>query len=130
MQIEKRGGTDPGEARGLPIGLLRWWFLSPLGGKLLVGRSSPDETSWLLRERDATVTLRTDGVRFLAVRREDGHMEGIEWLGRGLQPRAGARGRYVESTFGLRVEVFVEDVLPVEPDPAAFADPDEKGTSL
>lgn len=130
MQIEKRGGTDPEEARGLPVGLLRWWFLSPLGGRLLVGRSTQEETAWLLRERDATVTVRTDGVRFLAVRREDGHMEAIEWRARGLVPRAGSRGRYVEGTFGLRVDVYVEDVLQAEPDPEAFADPDEKGTSL
>jgi hypothetical protein len=127
IQLEKRGGTSPEDARGLPIGLLRWWFLSPLGGKLLVGRSNQYESAWLLRDGDATVTVRTDGRRFIAVRREGGTMEGIEWLGRGLVPRAGARGRYVEGTYGLRVEVIIEEVMPDEPDPAAFLDPDAPG---
>jgi hypothetical protein len=131
MQMEKRGGTSPEEARGLPIGLLRWWFLSPLAGRLLVGRSNARESAWLLRDGEATVTVRTDGRRFIAVRREAGTMEGIEWLGRGLVPRAGARGRYVEGTYGLRVEVIVEEVMAEEPDPAAFIDPDAPGgTSL
>lgn len=127
IQLEKRGGTDPDDARGLPIGLLRWWFLSPLGGKLLVGRSNAYESSWLLRDGDATVTVRTDGRRFIAVRREGSTMEGIEWLGRGLVPHAGARGRYIEGTYGLRVEVIVEEVMKDEPDPAAFMDPDAPG---
>lgn len=127
IQMEKRGGTSPEDARGLPIGLLRWWFLSPLGGKLLVGRSNAYESAWLLRDGEATVTVRTDGRRFIAVRREAGTMEGIEWLGRGLVPRAGSRGRYVEGTYGLRVEVIVEEVMPDEPDPAAFLDPDSAG---
>ena len=130
IQLEKRGGTDPEEMRGLPIGLLRWWFLSPLGGKLLVARSNASESSWLLRDGDATVTVRTDGRRFIAVRREGEALEGIEWLGRGLIPRAGSRGRYIEGTYGLRVDVIVEEVMDEEPDPAAFLDPDEKGTSL
>lgn len=131
IQLEKRGGTDPNEARGLPIGMLRWWFLSPLGGRLLLGRSNQHESAWLLRDGNATVTVRTDGRRFVAVRREGEAMEGIEWLGRGLVPRAGSRGRYVEATYGLRVEVIVEEVMPDEPDPAAFVDPDATGgTSL
>lgn len=127
MQFEKRGGTSAEDARGLPIGLLRWWFLSPLGGRLLVGRSNAHESAWLLRDGGATVTVRTDGRRFLAVRREGEVLEGIEWLGRGLVPRAGTRGRYVEGTYGLRVEVIVEEVMPDEPDPGAFLDPDSSG---
>ena len=42
----------------------------------------------------------------------------------------GARGRYVDGEWGLRVNVLVEEVLDSEPDPAAFFDPDEKGTTL
>jgi hypothetical protein len=133
MKIERRGGRNPEDARGLPVGMLRWWFLSPLDGRLLLARSSDAESAWLLKDGEATVTVRTDGQRFLAVRREHEHLEAIEWLGRGLVPRAGTRGRYVEGRYGLRVDVVVEDVLPSEPDPAAFADPDEQqqeGTSL
>ncbi len=132
IQLEKRGGHDPAEARGLPIGLLRWWFLDPLGGRLLIAHSDAKESAWLLRDGDAFVTVRTDGRRFLAVRKEGDALEGIEWLGRGITPRAGSRGRYVDGTYGLRVDVVVEEVMAEEPDPAAFADPDEdqKGTSL
>lgn len=132
IQLEKRGGHDPEEARGLPIGLLRWWFLDPLGGRLLIARSNAKESAWLLRDGEATVTVRTDGRRFLAVRKEGDALEGIEWLGRGIAPRAGSRGRYVDGTHGLRVDVIVEEVMAEEPDPAAFVDPDEgaKGTAL
>jgi hypothetical protein len=125
MHIEKRGGKNPEDARGLPVGMLRWWFLSPLDGRLLLARSTEAESSWLLKDGDATIAIRTDGRRFVAVRRDHEHLEAIEWLGRGLVPRAGTRGRYIEGKYGLRVDVIVEDVSQTEPDPAAFADPDE-----
>ncbi|MDB4945274.1 MAG: hypothetical protein JWP97_4808 [Labilithrix sp.] len=124
VKLEKRGGRDPAESRGLPIGMLRWWFLSPLGGRLLVARSNAQESSWVLREGGATVTLRTDGNRFVALRREGETLEGIEWTARGLVPQSGAHGQYIEGRFGLRVEVLVEEVLEAEPDPEAFTDPD------
>ena len=130
IKLEKRGGTDPEEAKGLPIGMLRWWFLSPLAGRLLLARSTAAESAWVLRDGLATVTVRSDGRRFIALRREGESLEGIEWLSRGLVPQEGEHGRYVEGRFGLRVEVVVEEVLPTEPDPEAFADPDERGTAL
>jgi hypothetical protein len=130
VHFERRGGKGPEDARGLPIGMLRWWFLAPLDGRLLLARSTESDSAWLLKDGAATVTVRTDGRRFLAVRREDGHLEAIEWLGRGLSPDTGARGRYLEGRYGLRVEVVVEEVLPNEPDPEAFADPDARGTEL
>jgi hypothetical protein len=130
INLEKRGGTDPTDAPGMPIGLLRWWFLSPLGGKLVLARSSKSEAAFLLRDGDATVTVRTDGQRFVAIRREQGRIEGIEWAGRALVPRAGARGRYIDGYWGVRVDVVIEEVLDNEPDPAAFFDPDDQGTTL
>lgn len=130
ISLQKRGGTDPAEARGLPIGMLRWWFLAPLEGRLLLAHSTPSESSWILRDGPATVTLRSDGKRFIALRREGDVLEGIEWISRGLVPQSGARGQYIEGRFGLRVEVVVEEVLATEPDPEAFADPDEPGTAL
>ncbi len=130
IKLQKRGGTDPADARGLPIGMLRWWFLSPLAGRLLLARSSDVESAWILRDGLGTVTLRGDGRRFVALRREGETLEGIEWISRGLLPEAGARGRYIEGRFGLRVDVVVEEVLPTEPDPDAFLDPDEAGTAL
>ena len=130
INLQKRGGTDPADARGLPIGMLRWWFLSPLAGRLLLARSTSAESAWILRDGAATVTLRSDGNRFLALRREADTLEGIEWVARGLLPQRGAHGQYIEGRFGLRVEVVVEEVLTTEPDPEAFADPDEQGTTL
>jgi hypothetical protein len=130
LKLEKRGGTDPAAARGLPIGMLRWWFLSPLAGRLLLARSTPAESAWLLRDGAATVTVRSDGQRFVALRREGGALEGIEWTSRGLVPQAGEHGRYLEGRFGLSVDVVVEEVLATEPDPDAFTDPDEQGTAL
>lgn len=130
IKLEKRGGTDPVEARGLPIGMLRWWFLSPLAGRLLLARSTPGESAWVLRDGAATVTLRSDGQRFVALRRDGETLEGIEWVARGLVPQSGAHGHYIDGRFGLRVEVVVEELLATEPDPEAFADPDEPGTAL
>ena len=136
IKLQKRGGIDPADARGLPIGMLRWWFLSPLAGRLLVARSSATESAWILRDGASTVTLRTDGKRFIALRREGESLEGIEWIARGLVPQTGARGEYIDGRFGLRVEVLVEELLTTEPDPQAFIDPDAeddadpKGTAL
>lgn len=130
IKLEKRGGTDPAEARGLPIGMLRWWFLSPLDGRLLVARSTQAESAWILKDGRAVITVRSDGRRFIALRREGENLEAIEWVSQGLVPHAGEHGRYVEGRFGLRVEVVVEEVLTTEPDPDAFADPDEPGTAL
>jgi len=130
INLEKRGGVDPVEARGLPVGMLRWWFLSPLGGRPLLARSTTAESAWILRDGRSTVTVKSDGRRFLALRRDGENLEAIEWVAQGLVPRAGAHGRYVEGRYGLRVEVLVEEVLDSEPDPEAFQDPDEKETSL
>ena len=130
INLKKRGGSDPADARGLPIGMLRWWFLSPLAGRLLLARSTSAESAWILRDGAATVTLRSNGERFVALRREGDALEGIEWFARGLVPQGGAHGQYLEGRFGLRVDVMVEEVLETEPDPAAFVDPDEPETAL
>lgn len=124
MKLERRGGADPSDARGLPVGFLRWWLLAPLRGDLLFARSTRADAAFLLRDGRATVMLRTDGARFFALRREGTRAEALEWSARGIAPRAGARGRYVDAETGVRVHVVVEEVLAEEPDPAAFDDPD------
>lgn len=128
LKLEQRG-TDASETPGLPIGFLRWWFLAPLEGRLVLGRSTMQESSFMLRDGAATVMMRTNGERVVAIRREGNRLEGLEWSGL-VTPRAGARGRYVDGEWGVRVHVLVEAVLDAEPDPAAFLDPDEKGTTL
>jgi hypothetical protein len=130
MKLEKRGGVDLTSTRGLPIAFLRWWFLSPLEGELVLARSSRSEAAFLLRDGPATVTMRTDGERFIAIRREGERLEGLQWAGRGLSPQTGAHGQYIDGEWGMRVSVFVEELLDEEPDPAAFSDPNEKDTTL
>jgi hypothetical protein len=129
LALLRRGGAAPSDAEGLPIGMLRWWFLAPLSGRLLLARASSDESAWLLRDGAATVTLRTDGRRFVAVRRAGEVVEAIEWSSRGLVPQPGERGRYLEGARGLEVEVLVEDVADDEPSPEAFTDPDAEGAT-
>lgn len=130
MKLEKKGGVDLSDARGLPVGFLRWWFLSPLEGRLLLARSGRTEASFLFRDGPATVTVRTDGEHFVGIRKESRHLEGIEWSSHGLVQASGARGSYVDGDWGTRVDVVVEELLPDEPDPAAFLDPEEQETAL
>ena len=124
--LVRRGGRDAGEARGLPVGMLRWWFLAPLSGRLLAARSGDRETSFLLRDGAATIMLRTDGRRFLAVRTEAGRSEAFDWRGARAAASEG-HGLYVDGQRGLRVEVLVEEVMTEEPDPAAFLEPGDEG---
>lgn len=130
LDIDKRGNADPVEAAGLPIGFLRWWLLSPLAGQLVLARSNRAESAFILRDARATVTVRTDGRRFVALRREGTRLEGIEWSAHGLRPVAGANGVYVDGQWGTKLHVVVEEVLPDEPDPGAFVDPTAPETAL
>jgi hypothetical protein len=130
IHLERRGGAGRDGTRGLPIGFLRWWLLSPLVGELVLARSSPSESAFLLRDGPATVTVRTDGEHLVAVRREGEHLEGLEWASEGGGPKTGARGRYIDGDWGVRVNVLIEEVLSEEPDPASLSDPDVEGTSL
>jgi hypothetical protein len=67
----------------------------------------------------------------VALRRDDGAVERLEWLGRTpARPHAGDKARYVDGASGLEVEVLVESISPHEPDPAAFLDPDLEGRAL
>ena len=130
IDLKARGGLGSEGAGGLPVGFFRWWFLDPLPGRVLLGRASARQSAWLLRDGDATVTVRTDAARLVAVRRAGVSVEAVEWVGAGLAPRRGAVARYTESRYGLRVDVVVDEVLTTEPEPDAFLDPDLEGTAL
>jgi len=123
IKLEKRDGISPDEERGLPVGFFRWWFLSPLAGRLLAAHSEPETTSFILKDGRAIVTVRADRNQLVARRREGQNVESIEWWSGGLVPRKGTRGRYADERTGLVVDVTIEDVAQVPPDPAAFADP-------
>jgi hypothetical protein len=145
--FKRSGGPGLDDARGLPIGFFRWWFLAPLDGRLLSAAGDERHPTLLLRDAASTIIVRDlDGPRgahLIALRREareDGKalVEALEWMGVDLAPRSGDRARYVQRGAwgaGLEVEVLVEAVVHGEPDPAAFEDPDalrteEKGITL
>jgi hypothetical protein len=136
--FKRAGGASAEEARGLPVGFFRWWFLSPLEGRLLAASVNPVGRTFVLREGGGTVTLRErlhergghDREHLVARRREAGQVETLEWTGRTIAPHAGDRARYVQDATGFEIEVLVEAVGADEPDPAAFLDPDDPGVPL
>ncbi len=136
LSLVKKGGRDAASWRGLPVGFFRWWMLHPLDGRLLSAWRKKGDPIYLLRRGDETVILRDhlgkSGHHVLAMRREGGEVEEIEWFGRAPTPHAGDKARYVHVTSGLEVEVLVESTSDDEPDPAAFLDPDDdaKATPL
>jgi hypothetical protein len=136
IALERRGNGDAQSARGLPVGFFRWWLLHPLDGRLLAGWSREEGPLYLLRNGDDTVLLReahrrSGRERVVAVRRDDGSVERLDWVGLSpTTPHAGDKARYVDGATGLEVEVLVEGLGDQAPDPTAFLDPDEKGTSL
>jgi hypothetical protein len=152
ISLERRGGAEPVAARGLPVGFLRWWLLHPLEGRLLAAWNREGGPLYLLRHGDDTVLLREARAnagreRVMAARREgrqahgdaagdhssrpgwfatDNEVERLDWLGRSpTMPHAGDKARYIDGASGLEVEVLVEGLGDEEPDPQAFADPDD-----
>jgi hypothetical protein len=137
IDFARRGGAADADARGLPVGFFRWWLLHPLDGRLLAAWDREGDPLYLLRRDEETVVLRdariphTPRRHVIAVRRDGGAVERLEWLGRSLgRPHAGDKARYVDGATGLEVEVLVEQISPNEPDPAAFLDPDAEGRAL
>ena len=128
LSIERKGTADPESSRGLPIGFFRWWMLHPLDGRLLSAWIKKGDPIYLLRNGSDTVLLRDHARRgehhVVAMRREAGKNEELEWVGRAFMPHAGDRARYVDGASGLEVEVLVDGIGEDAPDPAAFADPD------
>lgn len=124
LHLERRGGTDAGDSLGLPVGMLRWWFVSPLAGRLLSAESDATSKRWTLKDHEAVVSLRVSAERsrYRATRRERGRLEEIDT--NAIVPAAGTHGRYVDHANHVTIDVFVEAMSPNEPAPEAFADPD------
>ncbi len=75
--------------------------------------------------------MRTNGERFVAIRRENGRLEGLEWSGHWAL--ACARAPVAGTSMGSGAFAFTSSSkrsFQEEPDPAAFFDPDDKGTTL
>ena len=132
---EVRGGKELDDTLGVPVGFLRWWILAPLEGDLL----TLDTPHWegappmmILGDGVATygVTSEPDKGRITVIRRTMGHVDAVQWFARNLKPASGQHGQYTDMEHHITVDVFIEEVMPDAPDPAAFIDPDsEKGQS-
>jgi hypothetical protein len=125
----RRGGSE--EPNDLPIGFLRWWFITPLRGTLFAGGETAAGTEWLLRDGDAVNDLlagRCDVGRLLRVqRRVRGRAELVDECTMLAVPRAGDWVKYADEATGLRVDLVVESVSGEAPRPEAFSDPDAGG---
>ncbi len=132
LEMTRRGKREA--SADLPIGFFRWWFIEPLDGRLLSVHEQARGEVFVLREREATVVLQAleEGGRrhFVAVRREGGARDRLEWVARRVRPGSGDRARYTQLGTGLEVEVLVEAVSADPPDAAAFVDPDDPGLKL
>lgn len=136
LHREARGEGAPEDTFGVPIEFLRWWILAPLEGELLTLDVPPWEgapPTMILGDGRATygVTAEIDKGRWTVTRRAHGHVDAVRWFATNLRPTAGQHGQYADLEHHLVVDVLVEEVMPDEPDPAAFLDPDsEKGQVL
>jgi hypothetical protein len=136
LDYVQRGGAE--DRSDLPVGFLRWWFVTPFAGTLFAAQVRDDGVLCLLRRGDAVVELELDGCvdrsgggrRVAATRRAHGRAERVEECraptGRG--PAAGDTVRYVDESSGLRVEIQVESVSAAPADGDAFRDPDAPAT--
>jgi hypothetical protein len=126
LGVVRRGGEQaPGD---LPIGFLRWWFFTPMGGRLLAATFDEDGPVWLLRDADAVVVLRSArcdrGRRLVASRGEGGRVERVDECRRAAAPTAGDRVHYEQGPAGLAIDLVLDTVSADPPVAEAFADPD------
>ncbi len=126
LDLVRRGTL--GAPRDMPIGFLRWWFLTPLAGTLFAAAVVDGGTSFLLRDGSAVVELRRDacgrGSLLAATRRAPGTVERVAECRERAAPRPGDWARYADEVRGLHVDVVLESVASSPPDAAAFVDPD------
>lgn len=124
ISLERRGdaNTPPQQLRGLPVRFLRWWFLEPLGGRLLAFADEEPGRRFVFRDGPEVVhLLAPTGAPLRAERRSSVDVEKL--LVRGL----GGCGEvhYDQRSTGLDITVQCEAVTPGSPPEAAFADPDD-----
>lgn len=125
LDLSRSGGAE--EASDLPVGFLRWWFLSPIEGRLQAASATPAGSLWVLRPAGAVVELRAEpcerGERLVATRRSGTRTEQVDECRAPGGLRPGDTAEYRDLSTGLRVEVLVESVSESGPDEAAFVEP-------
>lgn len=114
--------STPEESQGLPVGFLRWWFLTPLEGQLLAVHTRAEGRSFVLREDDAVIeaTELKDGSLRID-RSNQGEHERV------LISRPGCgTAVYEHRERAVKVEVVCDQQRGEggHPDPRAFDDPD------
>jgi hypothetical protein len=126
LAVVRRG--DVLAPREMPVGFLRWWFLTPLAGGLFAATCTDGGALWLLRDAGAVIELREQpcsrGTLLHAARRIEGRTETVDECRAGMVPSAGDTARYVDAASGLRVEVLLESIGAEPPRDEAFDDPD------
>jgi hypothetical protein len=130
LEIVRKGGAeDPDD---MPVGFLRWWFLTPLTGTLFAAAVRDGGALWLLRDSGAVIELRAGpcerGSLLRASRRVAGHAETVDECRARSTPSAGDSARYLDEKSGLRVDLQFESTAAEPPRAEAFADPDEAGS--
>lgn len=125
VDLVRRGdaNTPPEELRGLPVGFLRWWFLEPLGGRLLAAYPRVDGDAFVLKDGDSAVhLLRGPGSPTpLGVRRVSPNDVEL------IQTTAELCGHvhYNQHSTSIDLDVDCEKVNDGTPPARAFADPDD-----
>ena len=126
LEVVRRG--DVQAPREMPVGFLRWWFLTPLAGALFAATCTGDGALWLLRYGGAVIELREQpcsrGTLLRAIRRIDGHAETVDECRARAVPSAGDTARYQDESSGLSVDVLLESIGTEPPSDEAFEDPD------
>ena len=130
LEIVRRGGTE--EPRDMPVSFLRWWFLTPLTGRLFAATFTEEGSAWLLRYGNAVIELREAscprGTLLQATRRVVGRAETVEECRERGSPSAGDSARYVDEVTGFCVDVSLESIAEAPPSGEAFQDPDAPGS--
>ncbi len=128
LDLVRRGGLD--EPPDMPVGFLRWWFLTPLTGTLIAAARVDSGPLWILREGGAVVEVRTIACGrgcLQATRRALGRAETVEECRGAAAPTAGDSARYVDEVSGLEVDLRLESIALAPPRREAFDDPDATG---
>jgi hypothetical protein len=130
LDIVRRGGIA--EPPDMPVGFLRWWFLTPLTGGLFAATFTDGGLLWLLRDSGAVIELRESscsrGRLLHATRRMVGRAETVDECRATATPSVGDSARYFDEMSGLCVDVLLESIASEPPSGDAFRDPDTIGS--